>query len=539
MQREAAVKHRPTRQYFGPDSSKKRPQQWFKYTLVAVILFFGVTSLYRLLSPVTIEQAIVSQLKFDESLAYAEKRTIAGAVAEQIETINGTVVAYAETSFATSDKALLLDAYVPVTSVYSPRQLITAADLIQQPISIWHEIKDKVRLAIAEELQVDPNALMILNSVDELQDDQIAIVPAQQLSYNMKLLAFEGSYYLDTFKKGAIFRSALFTGGSSADFAVLTLPSHFAKQTVLKINQTGVTALTRGMMKKLNSVNDPLYFSKNIGSFLADADITHVSNEVSFDDDCEYSVTVFCSDPRFIETLKASGVDLVELTGNHNNDTGRANNASTIELYHSLGWQTVGGGLNTEEAAKFYVADQKQTKVAFLAYNLADSPGSGAISRINSAGANKFDFDLIKTDIQNAKQQADFVIVDVQFWECYAYPEDYGEYPRCDVPIAEQEFTFKKLVDLGADMVVGTQAHQTQIYELYADKPIYYGLGNLYFDQRQWPGTRRGLVLTHYFADGKLIQTKLSPTIFDVNLQTALMNNKAAVSFLSRLNESR
>ena len=94
-------------------------------------------------------------------------------------------------------------------------------------------------------------------------------------------------------------------------------------------------------------------------------------------------------------------------------------------------------------------------------------------------------------------------------------------------------------MDLGADMVVGSSAHQPQTYELYNGKPIYYGLGNLYFDQTQWPGTERGIILTHYFAGGKLLQTKLAPTVFDADLQTRLMTNDQSLTLLERLRVAR
>lgn len=88
-------------------------------------------------------------------------------------------------------------------------------------------------------------------------------------------------------------------------------------------------------------------------------------------------------------------------------------------------------------------------------------------------------------------------------------------------------------------MVVGSSAHQPQIYELYNGVPIYYGLGNLYFDQTSWPGTERGIILTHYFVDGDLIQTKLTPTIYDDELQTEVMSNQEAENFLDRLQTAR
>ena len=127
----------------------------------------------------------------------------------------------------------------------------------------------------------------------------------------------------------------------------------------------------------------------------------------------------------------------------------------------------------------------------------------------------------------------------MQYAECYAYPDGYVEFPLCNSPISGQQEAFRKIIDLGADMVIGSQAHQPQIYELYNGKPIYYGLGNLYFDQIQWPGTERGIVLTHYFLNGKLLQTKLTPTVYDEDLQTRKMTNAQATKFLDFLNSSR
>ena len=88
-------------------------------------------------------------------------------------------------------------------------------------------------------------------------------------------------------------------------------------------------------------------------------------------------------------------------------------------------------------------------------------------------------------------------------------------------------------------MVVGTSAHQPQTFELYGDGVIYYGLGNLFFDQAWWPGTTRSLVLENYFYQDKLLQTRLTPTIYDQNLQTKLLDEDTAKWFIGRLVDER
>jgi len=506
---------------------------------------YGGYFTYYKINPVTINSSNTiiktkeGKLVFDDSFVESEKQLILGAIKSENIKLDGLVQAKVRTSLVHDSKLLDINGYLAVVNGNTARQQVTKVELASLPIKIWKDISSVEQTAIATSLGSAKENHSILSSLDELKNEEIALIPISEISPMVKLLSIDGSYYLDDFTSGAIFRQVEFSGPSSSTLAKLVLSDLPSRQSVLSINQTGVTALTRVMQKRLNEVNNPLYFSKLIGGFLRSSDITHVSNEVSFKENCAYSTTAFCSDPRFIETLKDSGVDIVELTGNHNNDLGREYNKNTIELYRSLGWHTVGGGLNTNDAAKFYLVDQKQSKIAFLAYNFADSPGSGAIALDNLAGANSFDTDKIKQDIEKAKLQSNFIIIDVQFWECYAYPSSYVEYPVCDKPIGQQEATFKNLIDLGADMVVGTQAHQPQIFERYKGKPIYYGLGNLYFDQTQWPGTERGIILTHYFLAGKLLQTKLTPTIYDKTLQTRLMSDKNAVDFLSRLINAR
>ena len=516
-----------------------RRRKSLKRLLIILVALGAAFLAYKYLVPNSVERAI-NRLQFNASVSEIEKQTIQEAIKNQSLTYKGEVSVSVKTSYSSTNNALVLSAYVPVTNFYSTKQAITKTQLAQSSILLPSSTNEPTKTGIATLLNVEKNKLVNLSTpIEKLSSDKVALIPVNQMLSMVKLLKFDNAYYLDSFNKGAIFRQAVFSGESAGALNGLKLNKLETKKSTLKINMTGVTALTRDMMKKLNSVKDAGYFSAKIGKFLANADITHVSNEVSFKPGCTYSTSVFCSRPAMIETLKDSGIDLVELTGNHNNDTGRQYNTDTIKLYRKLGWKTFGGGLNEAEAAKPFVASKKQSKIAFLGYNYPDSPSGGAIATTTSAGANSFDFGKIKSDIASAKTNADFIVVNVQFWECYAYPDSYEEFPECDLPIGSQKSVFRKIADLGADMVIGTQAHQPQTYEAYRGKPIYYGLGNLYFEQTNWPGTERGIILTHYFVKGKLIQTKLTPTVYDEALQTRLMNSGETNYLLERLKTAR
>ena len=190
--------------------------------------------------------------------------------------------------------------------------------------------------------------------VNELTGGEYHTISIEELDFTQKLLAVDGEYYLDNFNNGATFRVISFDSDKYNEEIAPLVAETFTKEwpekdTVLTIAQTGVTALSRGMNEKLNSVGDATYFAEKIKDYLTGFDLTHTSNESSFTEMANSKN--ICSDPRFINTLTAIGLDIVELTGNHNQDCGDDAALETIDLYEQNGIKIVGGGRNAEEAA--------------------------------------------------------------------------------------------------------------------------------------------------------------------------------------------
>ncbi len=367
------------------------------------------------------------------------------------------------------------------------------------------------------------------------------VVDIDELDFKSKLLSINGHYYLDEFDKGAIYRIIKFESEKYAE-EIQALASKLysdktwpGKDTVLSFAQTGVTALSRRMNGKLAEVGDATYFAAQIGKYLSGFDLTHTSNEASFS---EYATNKnICSNPKFGDTLLAIGLDIVELTGNHNQDCGDTDAASTIDFYTEHGIKIVGGGKTASDAAVPLEINAEGNHITMLAYN--ESTGGATLD--NTPGANQYYEDLAVAQISEAKKRGDFVIVDIQYYECNAYASEYED-PACDradSSAGDQVGFFRRLIDLGADMVVGTSAHQPQTYELYGNGVIYYGLGNLFFDQVWWPGTTRSLILANYFYNGKLLQTKVVPTVYDETMQTKLLDEEKSRWLLNRLKSVR
>ncbi len=439
---------------------------------------------------------------------------------------------------------------IPVAHLYSLVNNIDKENIEDFNLFVLNSLNQEF---VREEYRTE---VTLLESYDELisklqeSDTNIGLVEFPDLDFRVKILETEKGYYLDNREASIEIKFYAQLSGKVDDFILSVLSRNidigtegWDEEKLAKVNMGGVVAIARSLAERMDALGDYGYPAKEIGSFLADADLTHVSNEVSFVEGCAvYSGMRFCSKPEYIETLEKSGVDIVELTGNHNNDFGSEYNKNTIETYTSLGMRYFGGGLNSEDASKVLYEEVNGSTIAFVGYNYYDTMlGTLALAGTDSAGANSYSVEKLRGDIAQAKEKADVVIVTFQFQECWSYPATDVVYPPCYKPVAvpDQEGVFKQAIDFGADIVVGTQAHQPQTYELYGDGVIFYGLGNLYFDQINWIGTRQGLVLSHYFYDGQYIQTKMTPILQGSDFIPRLANEEQSELLMKLLKEAR
>lgn len=440
---------------------------------------------------------IPGQLIFADSVP-AEQREIMQTATADLKLDHNVTVNLTET-IAMQPEGLLYDVLVPTTDFYNP---ITSIDL---------------------------------NSAQEYP-----LISIADITPDIKALALDDVYYFDQLDRGAFFQY-LSLDGDESDITKITttvtplLPTFPTKDTLLSFAQTGVTALSRGMNAKLDQVGNASYFAEKIGPYLSSFDLTHTSNESSFSS--QANSRNICSKPGMIDALTGIGIDIIELTGNHNQDCGDQDAISTIQQYREMNLQLVGGGETADAAAVPLVIDAKGAHITLLGYNLS----TGGYTLDDTPGANFYTKEKALADISAAKARGDFIIVDVQYYECSSYVFE-TENTICDAAdsaAGDQVGFFRELIDMGADVVVGTAAHQPQTYELYGDGVIYYGLGNLFFDQSWWPGTTRSLILAHYFWNGQHLQTRIVPTMYDNNLQPELLDSAKAEWFINRLNQVR
>ncbi len=267
---------------------------------------------------------------------------------------------------------------------------------------------------------------------------------------------------------------------------------------------TGVTALTRATAWRMEQ-KGITYPGQLIGDWLRNADITHVSNEVSFWEACPPPQPIqpnlrFCSDPDYIDLLLDLEVDIVELTGNHNLDFGPEPYLYSLDLYEGVGIQPFAGGTNLADAIQPLIIEHNGNRLAFLGCN-APGPGYAQATEVNP-GAVPCDTEELWSSLEALESEGHIPIFTFQWAEG-------------SVAVPLQREAFRKAVDSGAAIVSGSQAHQPLGFEFYGDGFIHYGLGNLFFDQMEFFENRQEFIDRHVIYDGRHISTELLTALLE------------------------
>ncbi|MBN1266586.1 MAG: CapA family protein [Anaerolineales bacterium] len=362
--------------------------------------------------------------------------------------------------------------------------------------------------------------------------NRYSILPYEELEPRWKVLSlenespldyeFQAENYMLTFEFGL-------SGSAAFDEEIRTRLSWPQtnldpdKRTVVVL--TGVTALTRAIAWRMEAEGS-LYPAEKIRDWMLSADFTHVSNEVSFFDECRYPDPEqrelrFCSSPAYFDLLLDVDVDLVELTGNHILDFGDEPFLYSLDLYDEAGMQAFGGGRSLEESRKPVLLSHNGNQIAFFGCNKAGPVSTWATEE--EPGSNPCD-DETFTILEQLQNSGYLTFFTYQWYEAYSSSPD-----------SSQVTGFHRAVDAGADIVSGSQAHQPQGFEFYNGAFIHYGPGNLFFDQMWSQDTREEFVVVYIIYDGHHISTELKTAILEDFSQPRPMTLLERESFLEKM----
>lgn len=198
-------------------------------------------------------------------------------------------------------------------------------------------------------------------------------------------------------------------------------------------------------------------------------------------------------EPRMATTAEAAtsilslDLDVAILANNHFYDCLDRGSAATREFFAHHGVATVGTGPSQAQAIEPRVVELNGKRVGIVAFlDPLTNPNAGDARTefVSYLGESR-----ICEQIAELRSQVDLVIVSLHW----------GKYELLRYPSLRQKKLGRRIVDCGADIVVGHHSHCVQGYETWNDGLIFYSMGNFVFgggrgkEHVPWPRHARNI----------------------------------------------
>lgn len=273
--------------------------------------------------------------------------------------------------------------------------------------------------------------------------------------------------------------------------------------------------------RKEYELQTPDYFMANVADIFAQDDMTLVNYEgvATYYNVCnlgdEYNIK---GDPEYVKILTLGNIEAVGLANNHALDYGITGRNDTIKAL-------------TEEGITYAYDDvvaiyeTKGVRIGYIAFSATGNTLTKELKKKITDGLTTL-----------AEEDADIKIVCLHWGvESQYYPESYQINFGHDV------------IDLGADVLIGTHPHVLQGIEEYNGKFIVYSLGNFCFGANRSPKDKDTMIFqqTFTFVDGvlqedtnaRIIPCKISSVNERNNYQPTPQTEDEAVRIINRVNE--
>ena len=183
---------------------------------------------------------------------------------------------------------------------------------------------------------------------------------------------------------------------------------------------------------------------------------------------------VFNFPPETANVLSWLGLNAVSLANNHSGNNGKAGFDNTVKVLNEKGIASIGkqDGFDATGIKEFSDGNTKLTVFAI------------------DALSSKAD---LTAQIKQKKAEGSLVLI-FPHWGVEYAPKHSGG----------QEDLAHSWIDAGADIVIGSHPHVIQDAEIYKNRPIFYSMGNLLFDQDFSKETQRGLIIAGRFHENSL-----------------------------------
>lgn len=206
---------------------------------------------------------------------------------------------------------------------------------------------------------------------------------------------------------------------------------------------------------------------------ISQSDIFMVNQEFPFSDrgsaapDKQFT---FRLPPSRVSMMNELEIDIVTLANNHSLDFGTDALVDTCSVLEAAGIRYAGAGPNMDRARQLQTMEVKGKTIGFLAASRVYPDPAWVANSKKPGMVSGYDPTILLEEIEKAEGSCDYLVVYLH-WGI----------ERDEKPQEYQRALGKKIIDAGADLVIGSHPHVLQGIEYYNGKPICYSLGNFIF----------------------------------------------------------
>lgn len=184
----------------------------------------------------------------------------------------------------------------------------------------------------------------------------------------------------------------------------------------------------------------------------------------------------FRADPKDVHIMKDMGVDIVSLANNHAYDYGADALIDTVDTLNDAKLPFVGAGKNFDEASHpvyFHVNGHVISYVSATQIERYGNPETREATADSPGVLRTLDPAKAVEAIKEAKSNSDFTVMYVHWGS-----------ESTDLVEKSQRDLAKAYAEAGADLIIGDHSHCLQGIDYEGDVPVFYSLGNFWFNSK-------------------------------------------------------
>ncbi len=236
-------------------------------------------------------------------------------------------------------------------------------------------------------------------------------------------------------------------------------------------------AIMANLLRRGGTINDGI--SDGMLLELQGVDILIANNEFPFTDrgvPTEGKTFTFRADTKTAAYLHDIGVDAAVLANNHIYDFGETGLLDTLDTLSGAGIPYVGAVRDLSEASApiyYIVNDMKIALVAATQIERLENPDTKGATETSPGVFRCLDPEKLCETVSRAKENSDFVIVYIHWGTENVTEPDWAQLDQAP-----------KIAEAGADLIIGDHPHCLQGITYAGDTPVFYSLGNFWFNSK-------------------------------------------------------